>query len=158
MGEENRYDKKDAGPYIAFVADEQKGNSLGNLHIMSMGKKLESIYKSIVSISPVGREKYKVVFDSYQEANKFMNLIKVDICDYWVAYIPFQTFSKVEVMTGVDTTLSEEEIKAVIKFEQEDVHLVRVQRMKRKTTNMQNPVNTAKNSDAHGKLEDTTAV
>lgn len=150
----NRYDSKDIGPFTVQVADEREGHILDNFHIMSMGKKLQEYYKTMESLVPIRKEKHKVVFNSYLEVNRFMDLIKIELCENWIAYIPIQSFFRIGVIRGVDPTLEDEEIKKIIKFpNQLDVQRAKVQRMKKPVKNDANDSNSQSIT-----LENTTAV
>lgn len=112
----NEYSPVHSGPYIV-IAQGKQGN-VGNLHPMKLGKMLyeKGEYK-ISHINRVGKNKLEIVFETYKDANKFVNSDFGSQYNINV-YIPYFYTQVIGIIRGVDTDLTNEEIKSQIRTEE----------------------------------------
>lgn len=128
----NRYGLLDKGPYYVFV--EHKDKNLGKLFPLRVGHYLfsEKTFKNdVIDITSVGINRVKVIFKTYNIANKLINH-DIIIRNNLIAHIPNYFTQKKGVLRMVDTYFDE---KYLLENIQSKYKVVSVMRMKRKITN-----------------------
>lgn len=125
----NKYRLTDIGPYSVFV--EHKDKNIGRLFPIRIGhflQKVPEFRNDIMDIKPVGRNRVKVIFKSYNVANTLINHTAITE-NSLIAYIPQFFTHKKGVVRLVDTYFTEEYLKDAIKS---NIEVIEVKRMKRK--------------------------
>lgn len=129
---ENKYSRSDSGPY--FVHVESIDKNIGRLFPIRIGHylKVDDVYKkSIVDIKIVGRNRVKVVLNSYQAANSLINndlLLK----NGFIAYVPKYYTHRKGIVRLVDTFFDEDYLLDAIECDKE---IVEIKRMMKRVTN-----------------------
>ena len=132
---ENRYRVSDNGPFYVYV--EHINKNLGRLFPVRVGHYLfnnNEFKHNIVDIKSVGINRVKVIFKSYEIANK---LINHDLLAAYglIAYIPKFYTHKKGIIKMVDTYFDESYLMNAI---QSKVKVVEVKRMMRRITDSDN--------------------
>lgn len=103
------YQRNNPGPYSVHV--QSKNKNIGKVHITSIGKRLsQAKTPGIKYIAPLGKNKIEVIFETAKDANNFINS-KVGENNEWDCYIPSHKVQTQGIIKGIDTEISEEDIK-----------------------------------------------
>lgn len=124
----NKYKVSDKGPFYVFV--EHTDKNLGKLFPMRVGYYLRlnnEFRKSILDIKVVGKNRVKVIVDSFSAANQMINnelLTKNGL----IAYIPKFYTQKKGLIRMVDTFFSDEFLLGHIESEKKVLEIKRLER------------------------------
>lgn len=136
----NRYNKNTDGNQAAYqVYVEHEKLNVGRLHPMKVGRILnefdQELQTQIIEVNAVGRNRIKILTRTAYAAN---TLIASEIFkkNSLFAYIPQHRIQKKAVIRNVDTTLTEIELKNIIKS---SVPILNVKRMYRKNEKKSKP-------------------
>lgn len=135
----NRYSDVSAPPYVSFVEVASQSTELsdsdpkfiGNFHPMAIGKRICNLFNSlnIREIKRMGRNLISVVFDSYQQANIFVDS-RSSLPKGWVSYIPNFKLYRAGVLRDVDRSLSLDDIRDGITWPGPPVKIISLERLK----------------------------
>lgn len=124
------YNYKDSGPFLVLM--QENNQHLTKLHPIKMGKKLfENNIGNIIQIKKSGNNKFEIYFQSYDDANKFINSKSNEQNDTY-SFIPrYHIYSK-GIVKNIDIDMSNEEIIEQSKTP-EQYKFVHVKRFHRRT-------------------------
>lgn len=122
------YRLTDLGPYVVYI--EGTNGSIGYVHPLKLGKHLyenNNLNLDIRNIKRKGKNRVGIEFTSAGHANLFVKHIKFENCN---VYIPPINIISMGVISDIDVSITEEEIKegAESKYE-----ILNVRRLKRRT-------------------------
>ena len=134
---ETAYRFDDSGPFQVIIESENADLAgVSRMHPMSLGKLLHSqhpeVSEHISSINKVGRNKIRVELTNFMTANK---LIRSSVLKErgFKTYIPVYLVKRKFIVRGVDTSLSEEDVKNFMKdFRGNPLDILEIKRMNRK--------------------------
>ena len=118
---DNRYAEDSQAPFVVQMYDMRKDHQLGNLHISSIGKKLFMKGVKVASIDRAGTNKISLNFNTFSEANHFIETQVKEVDSYWRASIAIDRLMKIYVIKNVGTELTEEDIMSGLDEESKKV-------------------------------------
>lgn len=113
---DRRYTTRDIGPFYVFI--EHKELNTGKLHPMKVGRLLNNLPKNIqdeiIEVTTVGRNRVKISVKSGEIANL---LVSHDVFtrEHMFAYIPQHLTEKKAIIRGVDTAITEQDLRLSIR-------------------------------------------
>lgn len=133
----NRYNKNCQKPYLVFVTHNNNGKNedkehIGELHPMALGKILRGNDSSIKTINRKGKNLIQIVYDNFQDANKFVNRQNAFLPTNWNAFIPDFKVSRASIGRNIYTDLTDEEIIEGIENNNTAIKVINVERFTRK--------------------------
>lgn len=128
------YQASDPAPYVVHVQKIMETNQTGSVHPIQFGFFLKKNYvKSIVegSIKKIGRNMLSLQFETFKDANLFLNHKSLNTNKY-KAFIPAFTITRMGIVRGVPCEWDEKEILENIELPQNCGSLLKVRRLNRK--------------------------
>jgi hypothetical protein len=118
---EHFYSLRSLGPFIVFVQSTESGKSI---HPMDFGKflynkKINNIING--SIKSEGKFRLAMEFSTASSANSFIKNIYIQSNSAFKAYIPTHNVTRMGLIRGVSTNISDEDIMAAISVSNPDV-------------------------------------
>lgn len=86
------------------------GTNLGNLHISEIGLRIFKANVTVSHLAKSGSKKYSLTFDTFEEANSFVDSKVTDINPDWKAYIRSEGLYLTGIIFDVGTMVSDEDI------------------------------------------------
>lgn len=126
-----RYNDSDPAPYLVILDSSNHSGNIGNIHPMSLGRKLlNSKISGIIELKKIGRNKIKCIFDSAGNANLFLDSSFADHNRLSV-YIPTNQIQRQGLIRNVDASIPESELfdELIIDF-----NILSVRRLKKRVT------------------------
>lgn len=132
----DRYSATDTGPFIVHVSRiESQPDSGTTLHPINFGlflfkHKISNIIRD--GVKRVGRNRVSVQFNSPQDANAFLSNHEL-IKNRYRAFIPSFNITRMGVVSGVPTDMTEDEAKTYLTVPPGCGQILKVRRISRKT-------------------------
>ena len=148
-----RYRSTDQGPYAVYI--ESKEKNISGLSDIKIGKLFyEGNVPGIKSIEKRGRNRLAVEFNSFNNANTFLNS-NIDSINNWKAYIPSHLISNKVVIRNIDKEISEEDIKKNLRTD-DDREVLSIRRIKRRR--ILQPNQDVEKSDHQPQFDNTNSI
>lgn len=129
-----RYQESDAPPYIVHVQKESLANESTILHPVTFGRFLkQNNIQGIVngSLKRLGRNRIGLSFANFEQANSFLSHEKF-VNDNFKAFIPTFNVTRMGVIRGVPSDMSDEEVIANISVPIGCGPIIKIRRFKKK--------------------------
>lgn len=124
-----RYLEVDPAPYIIMLDSTNHSGNIGNIHPMSLGRKIVNFkVKGVQELKKVGRNRIKCIFDSAMSANNFLDspFAKQNNLN---AYLPINQVQRQGLVRNVDPSIEESEILSNLS---QTFHVSSVRRLKKR--------------------------
>ncbi|KAL0107427.1 hypothetical protein PUN28_015765 [Cardiocondyla obscurior] len=127
-----KYNNKDEGPFaVLLTIDRESNNNVPSP--VEIGRFLFQCGIRFNEINKLSRFCWKVVFDSYHEANQFLENEFIKKSRYRLQ-IPDWMLSRCVVIRGIPTDITEKEILEEISFRNPFLRPIKAERLKRRET------------------------
>lgn len=130
FGNVSFYDANDIEPFLIYVESKDTSKNVGNLHPLSLGKKMFSgNVQGIIELTQPNKNRVVCNFKSFDSANMFINsnFVKTNNLN---AYIPSFQLARLGIIRHVDTSLTEEDIYENLQLSN-DIQVLSVKRLTR---------------------------
>jgi hypothetical protein len=126
----NRYKSSNNFPYVVNIESKEDSNNLGNIHPVSIGKKLfEANLNNIDKIRKIGRKIVEISFKNYSDANDCVTN-QVLNRNNWITCIPSHKVRRYGVIRGLNNDISVDEITRCIKLCNSNTEIGSIERIK----------------------------
>lgn len=125
------YNYRSQGPFEVYMESKLKDKNIGNLHTLSLAKKIFDLNLSdFKKIIKKGKNRISIIFKSYQAANEFHKTFKNS--EEYNVYIPINKVTCKGIIKQVDIDFSDEDIKKYSDTNVKECNVLQVRRLSRK--------------------------
>lgn len=104
----NRYTEVSSPPYVVYIFDKDVKKNLGNYHPVMLGERLRELDYDLKTVNSAGSEKFVVQFETWKQANSFVEKGILEINREWLAIIPDSSIYTVGIIHQMPTEYDEE--------------------------------------------------
>ncbi|OXU20745.1 hypothetical protein TSAR_000256 [Trichomalopsis sarcophagae] len=108
----NKYYEEATGPFVVFIFDSRFDHNLGSLHITSVGLRIFKPGIRVAHLARAGSRKFSLTFESFEEANHFVETGIHEVDSNWRTFIPNNGMYITGIIFGVGSEATGDDILA----------------------------------------------